>query len=799
MSVRTDDRGSGSSGIVMSLAALVGTSVIAGLLAAGLVMPAVGAVGASARTGVDFFEALPAELEQTPLAQRSRILAADGSTIAVFYRQNRTVVPLKRIAPIMRKAQIAIEDARFYEHGGVDAKGVLRAAVNNASGSSTQGASTLTQQYVKLTLLENANYVDDKDAARAATEQTIARKLQEMKYAVALEQKISKDKILENYLNIAYYGDGQYGIETAAQRYFSVPAAKLTLAQAATLAGVVQEPGRTDPRNNPRAALTRRNVVLSRMLVTKAITKAEYDKAVKAKLGLKVKPSGNGCDTSGYAFFCNYVYQLVLKDKAFGETPQERRQLVFRGGLTIQTTLNPAVQRKAQKAVEMKVAARNRSNVAAAISVVEPGTGKILAMAQSNPYGRKTKKGQTVVNYNVDNAFGGGSGFQPGSTFKAFTLAAALEQGKSLNATISAPAGGSTFSRNEFNSSACWPAGNLADDFAPFNSEGKTAVGTVSIAKATADSINTAFVRLGADVGVCNVKAMAERLGIHKAEPETTDNGGEASDQIRPRPAMLLGSEETAPLTLAGAYAAFAADGVFCRPVAITAVKTVDGKAVKVPDAGCKQAMDQKVARGVTRALEGVLRSGTAARVQKFGRPAAGKTGTTNESVNTWFIGYTPQLSTAVWFGHPNISKPLKGIDTGRGYYGSQMYGATLAGPLWASFMSAASQGMPVKRFGQADDKTVFGDRPRVPDVTGMSMQDAQALLGSAGFAVQLGIPVASNVPVGHVVQQSPAAGAQVAAGAAVTLVPSIGAAVQLPGRPRPSTSRNPRPQPRSR
>ncbi|GAB3594365.1 transglycosylase domain-containing protein [Angustibacter peucedani] len=776
MSLRTDDRGSGLAGILTLLAALVGTSVVAGLIGAGLFMPAVGAAGATARTGVDLFDALPAELEQSPLAQQSRILDADGHILATFYNENRVVVPLKKIAPVMREAQVAIEDTRFRQHGGIDPKGLLRAVVNNASGADTQGASTLTQQYVKLTLQENAIYAGDDEAAAAAVDKNVGRKIQEMKYAVALEKKLTKDQILEGYLNIAYFGDGAYGVETAARHFFSTSAAKLTLPQAALLAGLVQQPGRFDPRKNPKAALTRRNVVLARMLATGAITQKQHDSAAKTKIGLKLRPAGNGCDSSAYPFFCNYVYRQILTNKAFGATEQSRRSLVFRGGLTIRTTLEPKVQAAAQKAVHDKVAPRNKSNVAAAISVVEPGTGKVLAMAQSRPFGRNKKKGQTTVNYNTDSDYGSSRGFQPGSTFKAFTLAAALADGKSLSTVINAPPGGTPFPASDFPNEGCWPLDLSTTPYSPFNSEGRE-VGNYTLRKITEDSVNTAFVRLESDVGVCKVKAMAENLGMHGAVTSTDGGIDKATNEIRPRPSMTLGAQEVAPLTVAAAYATFAADGVFCSPISITSATTLAGKSISVPKPSCDQAIDDNVARGVTAALEDVIKSGTAARAPKIGRPAAGKTGTANASRATWFTGYTPQMAASVWFGNPDVSKPMKNIDTGEGYYGSQIYGATVAAPIWSAFMSKALSGMPVEQFGKPNDKIVFGERVTVPGVQGQKIEDATRTLEGAGFSVTVGSPKASAVPAGYVAEQNPPGGSRVTAGTTITLYPSTGVA----------------------
>jgi membrane peptidoglycan carboxypeptidase len=777
MILRPDDRGAGAIGVLTLLASLVGTSVVAGLISAGLVMPAIGAAGATARGGVGFFEALPAELEQSPLAQQSRILYADGSTLATFYSENRIVVPLDKIAPVMRKAQVAIEDTRFYEHGGVDPRGVVRAAVNNASSSSgTQGASTLTQQYVKLTLQENALYAGDQAAARAAVAKDVSRKVQEMKYAIALEKKLSKDQILEGYLNIAYFGDGAYGVETAARHFFGIPAAKLSLPQAALLAGLVQQPGPYNPTAHPKAATDRRNVVLARMLQTGTITQRQHDQAVATRLTLNMKRTSNGCDTSKAAFFCNYVYQLLTKSKILASTPEASAEMVKRGGLTVRTTLDRDAQADATRAIRAKVKARNKSNVAAAISVVEPGTGKILAMAQSRPYGRD--KGQTVINYNVDHAFGGGNGFQPGSTFKAFTLAAALKDGKSLSSTVKAPEGGTAFPAKDFDSSDCWP-GQLGAKYEPFNSEGNEH-GIKSLRQLTYQSINTGFVQLQADVGVCKVKTVADKLGVHGAVAAAGDGLREPSDAIRPRPSMTLGAQEVAPLTMAAAYATFAADGMYCKPIAITSIKSLTGRSITAPKPSCDKALDENIARGVTSALQDVLSKGTARGVRKLGRPAAGKTGTANVSRSNFFVGYTPQLAAAVWFGHPAAPTPLKNVNTGIRKYPGYSFGATVAAPIWADFMADALKGKPKEQFGRASDKLLIGDRVSVPSTFGMSVSGARATLRDAGFDPSVGGTLSSDAPRGTVAGTSPRSGVRTVRGATVTIYTSRGRAAPV-------------------
>jgi membrane peptidoglycan carboxypeptidase len=783
------DRGESLGGVLVLLASLVATSVVAGLIGAGLLMPAVGATGAVARGGVDFFDSLPAEYQASPLAQQSRILAADGSVIATFYSENRIVVPLSKIAPVMQKAQVAIEDYRFYEHGGVDLKGIVRAAVTNASSDETQGASTLTQQFVKLTLQENALYAGDAEAAAAAVRKSLARKIQEAKYAVALEQKLTKPQILEGYLNIAYYGDGAYGVEAAARHYFSTTAAKLTLPQAATLAGIVQSPTYLDPTTNPKASLARRNVVLKRMLDTRVITQADHDKAVTTKLALKLSKTGNGCDASKYAFFCDYVYRTILNDKAFGGTQDERRQLVKRGGLTVRTTLDPRVQKDAQNAVHKRVPAKNKSDVASAISVIEPGTGKVLAMAQSKPYGRNAKKGETSVNLNVDRLYGGGSGFQTGSTFKAVTLAAALEDGRALRSLVDAPSGGTPFYKRDFKAGSCTDL--RPEVYKPFNAEGHER-GNMTLIDATRHSVNTAFVKLEAEIGICDVADMADRLGIHLASPtDVAQPGGQPSEKLRPYGSLTLGSETVAPLSMASAYATFAADGMYCAPMPITSVTTRDGTLSKTLKPSCERAMDEGIARGVTVALQSVITSGTG-RGASIGRPAGGKTGTTNGSTDVWFAGYTPQMAAAVWVGHQDDVKPLRHFTLAGRSYGT-VYGATIPAPIWADFMRAALKGQPVEQFGQTTDKILNGVRVTVPDVAGSSVDAATAALAAVGLTATVSqTGVASDQPVGAVAGTDPAGGSRVTPGTSVTLFLSIGP--QAPPVPGPGNEPGPGP-----
>ncbi|MFE0423019.1 transglycosylase domain-containing protein, partial [Streptomyces sp. NPDC058953] len=355
----------------------LGISMLSGAVLAGIALPAAGALGLAAKGTVKKFDEIPANLKTPPLSQRTTIQDADGETIATVYSRDRTVVPLKDISPYMKKAIIAIEDSRFYEHGAIDLKGVLRALNKNAqSGGVAEGGSTLTQQYVKNVFVEEAG--DDLDKVAAAIQQTPGRKIREMKYAIQVEEELGKDRILENYLNITFFGQQAYGIEAASKRYFSKSAKDLKLEEAALLAGLVQSPSRYDPVRNLETATQRRNVVLNRMAQVGAAPKADVERAKASPVKLDVSRPQNGCITAGNgaAFFCDYVRNVFLTDPVFGKTREERAKLWNRGGLTVRTTLDPKSQKAAQDSIKDHVYKSDK--VATAVTMVEPGTGKIL-------------------------------------------------------------------------------------------------------------------------------------------------------------------------------------------------------------------------------------------------------------------------------------------------------------------------------------------------------------------------------------------------------------------------------------
>jgi membrane peptidoglycan carboxypeptidase len=752
--------GLAASGFVTRLVLFLVVSVLSGVLVAGLVLPVLGSAGLVARNSADGFEDLPAELDIPALPERSRILASDGTLIANFYYENRVSVPLAEVSPLMRQAVVAIEDSRFYEHGGIDLRGTVRAFVNNQSGDSTQGGSTLTQQYVKQVLLERAQNIEDPKLRlaeeKAATEQSYSRKLKELRYAVALEEKYSKQQILERYLNIAYFGAGAYGVEAASRHYFSKSADALTLPQAALLAGIVQQPSAFDPIRHPDAALTRRNIVLARMAQVGLASQADVTAATATKLGLKVpKNIGNGCNESKIPFFCDFVLKTILNDPTFGATRADRTRLLLRGGLTITTTVDRKVQAAAQKAVMNYVHPKDK--VASAVVSVQPRTGNIKAMAVSRGYG--DKKGEIKFNPATDRAYGGSIGFQAGSTFKVFVAAAALEKGIPFSYPIMSPY------RKEIGPvQTCNGPDNTQWD--PTN-ESSSENGTYTLQTGIADSVNTYFAQLEQKVGVCRPAQIARALGVRTADDK-------ALAQVK---SFTLGTNLVSPLSMAEAYATFAARGEHCNAIAISGVVDSAGKSLPVPSADCKQAIEQKVADGMNQLLQGVMKFGTGERAA-LNRVSAGKTGTTDSRYNVWFVGYVPQLATAVWAGNPSPPRggyPLVNRRIGGRYYGN-VCGGCLPGPIWQQTMNNALEGVPVKAFATAPSDVVNGKPKPVPGVSGMSADQAKSVLRAAGF-----VPIVAKHRVfvdakkGTVAYTSPGSGQDAYLGQTVTIYISGG------------------------
>ena len=770
-------------------------SCLMGVLMAALAFPVVGGLGLTAKAGADDFLALPADLEAGPPAQRSKILASDGSLLATMYSQNRVNVPLNIVPLVTRQAIIAIEDSRFYAHHGVDYKGIVRAAITNAgAGGVKQGASTLTQQYVKNALIEAA---PDKAGQLAARADSIERKLREARYAIALERKLTKDQILERYLNIAYFGNGVYGIGTAANYYFAKPVNKLNLAQSALLAGMVQNPNKFDPSSKEpsirEVTKARRDVVLRRMQELGFISAQQREAAQRLGIFTALRPVGSGCEDPAVQapFFCDYV-RHVLEDTpvgaALGQTRNERQRALFGGGLTIRTTIDPKVQLAAQEAVDREVPRNDPSGAAAAVNVVEPGTGNVRAMALNRTYSEKKGSGNTKVNL----ATGGQFGYQAGSTFKAFVIAEALRQGIPVSLTLHSP--------QKYKSKVFLDVKDGKVGPYEISNAGDSEAGTFNMTQATALSVNTYFLQLEERTGVDKPAALAEAMGVHKVQNFV------ANQPLERVPSFVLGVNGVSPLDMAGAYATFAAHGLHCAPRVVTDIIGPDRKPLNVPAQNCEQVLEPGIADTVTSLLRGVVDGPTHGRTgvkASIGRPAAGKTGTVNESKAAWFIGYTPQLAASVWLGVPDRKTgtplPMKPVTINGTYY-KQVYGGSLPAPIWHDVLSRALEGTPPVDFSDADASVVDGTKVPVPDVSGQPYDAAKQALIDAGFGVRSGGFVSAGpTPFGITPYTSPRAGRLVTAGTTITVYVSNGRTPPPPPTlaPEPSPAApSPQPQP---
>lgn len=664
--------------ILSHLVVMVAVAAVLGVVVAGLAIPFAGVAGIGARNVARSMDSLPEELDTSQdLSQRTTIVDANGQRIASIYDENRLTVPLKAMSRTMVKALVAIEDYRFYQHGAIDLKGTLRAFITNQANSGVvQGGSSITQQLVKLTLLDQAKGAKGKEAREAATDDTYARKIKELRYAIALEQEHSKDWILERYLNTAYFGDGAYGVQAAARHYFNVNAAELTLRQSATLAGLVKNPYGYDPTKFPEKALERRDVVLDRMAQLNVIDQAKADKTKDRPIGLDVQEVGNGCLNSVSPFFCDYVINYLLEDEQLGATRRERLNTLKNGGLTIRTTLDLSAQAAADAAVAAHV--QQTDGAVGAIAIEQPGTGNVLALAQSRPMGNRKKQGETYINFTVPKEFGGANGFQPGSTFKVFTLASALEQGLPLTTAFSSPSP-MTFDQAEF--SNCPGEGTFGG---PYTAQNSTGTGTFNMYSGTRTSVNTYFLQLEQQTGVCAPYELAEELGVRLTAPEAERY-----------PSFTLGIADASPLEMAEAYATFAARGLHCASRPVTELLDSNKQPIKTYDPQCTQAVPQNVADAVSDVLRGVLEPGGFADAQQLSVAAAGKTGTTNEQKAVWFAGYTAQYAAAATIAGIDADGRPESLQ-GKTVNGSYIYDATgsgFAAPIWGDALRPLTDG----------------------------------------------------------------------------------------------------------
>ncbi|HEY1639155.1 MAG TPA: transglycosylase domain-containing protein [Streptosporangiaceae bacterium] len=682
---------------------------------AALAFPAAVGLGALTRAGARLIA--PVAFSDSALPQRSVIEARGGQVIGTFFTQDRTDIPPSKVAPVMRRSIVAIEDSRFWTNGPLDLRGTLRAIVHDHQDpGQVQGASTLVQQYVKNVLEDDAAqrmtvgqdemsssasraeraaaeaaYRSAKAAYARAGAPDIGRKITELRYAIWVEQHRSKQQILGDYLNTVWFGGSSrgdnsvYGIEAAAEYYFSEHASQLSLRQSALLAGMVNNAQLYDPEKHPASAISRRNTVLARMAQLGDITPAQAAAAGRSGLRLHLRSPGGSCGASRYPFFCEYVRDEVAGDPALGVTPLRRLTVLDTGGLRIRTTLRVRAQRGAQRAMDAMVSPGSR--FVGMEAMVEPGTGDIEAIAQTRRYGYGPHR--TTIDYAADDAHGGlGSGVQAGSTFKLYTLLAALTDGYPATKSYPTPYAMqlSGFSDCHGTSVGAWPVHNAEP------SDGKTN----TLITATWKSVNTYYAQLERSVGLCAVAAMAARLGmVNPGDGSPLNQETRGLDNMVP--SYTLGSNGIDLVHQSAAYAAVAARGRYCSPVAVTSMTRPAGLAgtgrrtrLPVPPAGCHRVISAGVADEATQILRGVLTqpSGTAYGDAPPGRAAAGKTGTTDNEAMALFAGYTPQLSAVVWYGDPG--SPF-GDPTGQ-------FGEYTA-PFWEQSMTDALQGQPVIDF----------------------------------------------------------------------------------------------------
>jgi len=665
------------------VAQIAGLAVATGALVAAIAIPAVGFAGIAVRnTATNFNHMATPELGQVPV--RSEILDRHGNVLAYYYGRGIDRVPVSyaQISPVMRQAIVAIEDSRFYQHGAIDFKGTLRALIYNVEHKTVQGGSTLAQQYVKNVLyLSSPN---PQAAFAGATSETVGRKIRELRMAVRVEHSMSKNQILAGYLNAAYFGSSAYGVQVAAQRYFSTDASKLTLAQAALLAGLVENPSLYDPLTNQTQALQRRNVVLQRMVQVGDITQAQANAAGRQPLGLNPTVQQIGCTSSTalYAgYFCDYVLAAMREDPAYKRAWQRLNGI---GGLKIYTTLDPAVQRAARSAVNYELprppSAVNPGGNADTEVVIQPGTGNVRAIAIDRPYGFGPR--QNSIDYAVGPQYNGSYGVQIGSTGKVYTMVTALLQGVpfgySKTVGFAATVGGYTNCKGQ--GLAPWQVHNDESERG----------GHYSLYTGTTASINVFFAYLEQKVGLCNVVRTAARMGLtwpdgrSLLQPDPREHHTFSADND---PSFTLGADNVAPIDVAASDAVLPARGIYCHPIVVRKIVTMNGASLPVESADCHRVLPASIADAANYILQGDLNGLGTATNDNVPFPAASKTGTADQYVSAFFVGYTPGLLGAVWVGNPagGYKFPMAGYPGSCWVGGCEgfMYGSMAPGQTW--------------------------------------------------------------------------------------------------------------------
>ena len=727
-----------------SVGKLVATCVAAGVVAAGAMFPLAGAAGLASNKMADSLAGTSADLIKGDLPSISTVTDAAGEPIAWLYDQQRVQVPSEDISQNMKLAIIAIEDRRFADHNGVDWRGTIRAALTNATaGEVEQGASTIDQQLVK-------NYqflvsAENDAERRAAVETTPARKIKEIRMALTLDGEMGKDEILTKYLNLISFGNGSFGIQTAAQTYFGVDASELTVPQSAMLAGMVQSTSRFNPYTNPEDTKQRRDTVIRTMVETGAITQSEGARYTAEPLGVLERPNSlpRGCITAGdRGFFCDYVLQYLDENGL-------SRKMVEQGGYTIRTTLDETVQANVQRAVDT-YGNPTAQGVAEVMSVVRPGkeSHKVVAIASSRQYGLELGDSQTVQPQPFS-LVGDGAG----SVFKIFTVAAALEKGMGANTTLSVPNRVQVSGLGSGGARGCPPGQYCVENAGAYP-------GSLSVTDSLAQSPNTTFINLIKDVGVAPTTDMAVRLGMRSYDRKgTAADGDSISGFIKKNNlgSFTLGPTAVNALELSNVGATIASGGVWCPPSPIESITDRTGKPVELNEPECEQVVEEGLADtlAVTMSKDSVG-AGTAAAAAGgagWSLPMSGKTGTTEANRSSAFLGFTNNYAAAVYaFNDGTTTTELCTSPLRQCSYGNLFGGMEPAQTWYSAFSPIADIYGPV-RLPDPDPAYMAGtSRSGVPDVEGMSQSAATSLLTNAGFVVNTQFVSGSGRPYGTVV-----------------------------------------------
>ena len=765
---------------------MIGLSTIGGVLVTAMVLPGVAVVGATAQTSANVFESLPSYISLGTQKQANEIYLTDASgtpvRIATVFDQNRQEIPLEEMSEHFTAAAIAGEDRRYHEHSGIDARSVVRALIGQAGGGDSGGASTISMQTVRNLKVQQI-YNDDttsageKDALFAEQySPDVTRKIQEMRLAISLEKKYTKDEILEGYLNLVNFGRNTYGVQAASQQYFSVDAADVTPAQAASIIAIVQNPSTKSlmhERNFARNE-TRRNQILADMHDQGFLTEDEYQQNVAIPVDaafLKPTAPRNGCRLANPSFslFCDYMLNSVHKVASLGANPVEREANFAVGGYKLFGTLDMRANVAARDALrEWAPADFGRFEYGAAAATVEVGTGRILVMAQNRDFDdgqdpENVDATKTAVNYVADVAHGGSTGFQPASLYKPFTLMSYLEQGHGLDRRFDA--GIRAIPISEF-ANSCIGTGTGTYKFR--NDAHET--GSYDVIRATRDSINSVYLQMATKVDQCRTAEIAKSFGLHPAN--------DPAAPLKSNPACVIGACDTlSPLMVAGAYAGMAAHGLSCAPIAIDTVIGPDGSELSGESSDCVQAIDAAVADATVHAMKPVFApTGTGRRANpNDGSEYFGKTGTTDKATHTWTAGSSSAASTAVWTGNIVGKQNLRLVS----HKGLQT--AQTRHPIFRAIARTVDIARPGGPLAEVNPTMLTGTPTFVPDVSGMSLGDAKSAIEAAELNYAVGDRVPSPSPRGAIVSTSPARGSSVAMGTTVTVFVSDGAGITVP------------------